>query len=106
MPLLIEYFYDDWERLQQILGKAEEEDDKKEEDKYTSFIKKISFKDLNLDTSCFDENCDCFDFVEDNKINFEGALKKAFYLEGDKKTDKKNSPEETEQEPVEEDTEE
>lgn len=106
MPLLNEYFYGDWEKLQQILGKAEEEDDKKEEDKYTSFIKKISFKDLNLDTSCFDENCDCFDFVEDNKINFEGALKKAFYPEGDKKTDKKNSPEETEQEPVEKDTEE
>ncbi len=92
LPLLNEYFYGDWEKLQEILGKAEEEDKKIDDGKYTSFIKKISLKGLNLNSSSYDEQNDCFDFVREDEINFEEALKNAF---SKKKDDNKNNSPET-----------
>lgn len=49
MPLLNEYFYSDWEKLQAVLGKAKETDDKK------SFIVKIKKPNLPYEVDCSDE---------------------------------------------------
>ena len=76
LPLLNEYFYGDWEKLQEILGEAENEEDKKDGENYTSFIKKLSCKDMK--TSCYDSESDCFDFVREDEIDFEKALENAF----------------------------
>ena len=76
LPLLNEYFYGDWEKLQEILGKAENEEDKKDGKNYTSFIKKLSCKDMK--TSCYDSESDCFDFVREDEIDFQKALENAF----------------------------
>ena len=76
MPLLNEYFYSDWEKLQAILGKAEDE-------KGTSFI--VSHKTNNLFATPDNENpCDgdYYDFREkseyDNIENFKKAMNHAF----------------------------
>lgn len=73
LPLLNEYFYGDWEKLQEILGKAEDE---KNEGKYASFIKKLT-PCIN-DDNCYDKGTDCFDFVKENEIDFKEALDNAF----------------------------
>jgi 5-methylcytosine-specific restriction protein B len=77
MPLLNEYFYGDWEKLQNILGVAENENSDKTH-KYNSFIKKISKSSLKLkgDTSCLDDYY--YDFVPQENIDFEKAMKNAF----------------------------
>lgn len=76
MPLLNEYFYGDWEKLQAILGKAKDE-------KGTSFI--VSHKTNNLFATPDNENpCDddYYDFREKSAYydtnNFIAAMKYAF----------------------------
>jgi 5-methylcytosine-specific restriction endonuclease McrBC GTP-binding regulatory subunit McrB len=74
MPLLNEYFYNDWEKLQALLGKAKLADDNH---KYPSFVKKIEKVDFaDSDYQC-DEN-EQYDFVSDTEIDFEKALENAF----------------------------
>ena len=74
MPLLNEYFYNDWEKLQALLGKAKLAVDNH---KYPSFVKKIEKVDFgDSDYQC-DEN-EQYDFVSDTEIDFEKALENAF----------------------------
>lgn len=90
MPLLNEYFYGDWEKLQEILGKAEDE---KSDKIYNSFIKKINCSCIK-DSDCFDNEEDCFDFVKINEINFDKAIENAFKkpeVGEDSDADNKNS---------------
>lgn len=77
MPLLNEYFYGDWDKLQNILGKAEVEN-KNKDYKYNSFIKEIKRESLDLkgETSCLEDYY--YDFVPQKYINFEEAMKNAF----------------------------
>ena len=79
MPLLNEYFYGDWDKLQAILGKAEDAKTNSGE-KYTSFIKKINAKKLGIPASCYCDN-DCYDFVSYNDIDFESAIHNATLME-------------------------
>lgn len=71
MPLLNEYFYGDWEKLQEILGDAEE----KNGGKYQSFIKKLDMSIIRR-TEC--QDYEGYDFVKENEIDFESALSHAF----------------------------
>lgn len=68
MPLLNEYFYGDWEKLQAILGKPQKDGE--------SFICKLPNAIFATDYSC--DNDETFDFTPQNQINFEKALNNAF----------------------------
>lgn len=68
MPLLNEYFYGDWDKLQALLGKAQ--------DNGESFIKKLSQVKFATDYTC-DED-ETFDFTPQKDIDFSKALKNAF----------------------------
>ena len=68
MPLLNEYFYSDWDKLQAILGKAEEKDTEK------SFIIKIKKPDLPYDIDCNDEDA-YYDFSRKQDVNDEDFKK-------------------------------
>lgn len=74
MPLLNEYFYGDWEKLQALLGQAEKNN--KSKDKYNSFIKVIENDFLLNGYSCDTE--ECCDFTHKSEINFKNALMTAF----------------------------
>ena len=67
-PLLNEYFYGDWEKLQALLGKAEENDE--------SFIQVIKNDCLLNAYSCDTE--ELCDFTHKGEIKFMNALIKAF----------------------------
>lgn len=101
LPLLNEYFYGDWEKLQEILGKAVDE---KNEGKYASFIKELT-PCIN-DDNCYDKDTDCFDFVKENEIDFEKALDNAFKKSLEKVFPDKYKTNNTTQGSVEENTEE
>lgn len=77
MPLLNEYFYGDWEKLQAILGKVGEA-----KDNGYSFIQRFETGDLFVDNNICDESfyCDLRDksIYKENKI-FIDALLYAFY---------------------------
>ena len=68
IPLLNEYFYGDWDKLQALLGKAQ--------DNGESFIKKLSQVKFATDYTC-DED-ETFDFTPQKDIDFSKALKNAF----------------------------
>lgn len=68
LPLLNEYFYGDWEKLQALLGPAKNDN--------TSFIKKNDKISFANDYSCDeDEN---YDFVSEAESDFELAMENAF----------------------------
>ena len=67
-PLLNEYFYGDWEKLQALLGKAEESNN--------SFIKVIENDCLLNGYSC--DTGELCDFTHKDDINFKEALSTAF----------------------------
>lgn len=71
LPLLNEYFYGDWEKLQKLLGCAKEKDDD------TAFIKKLDIVKFADETTLDDEQ-NCFDFTDKEGIDFEAAMKHAF----------------------------
>lgn len=68
MPLLNEYFYSDWDKLQAILGEAKEKDSEK------SFIIKIKKPDLPYDIDCNDEDA-YYDFSKKQDVNNEDFKK-------------------------------
>ena len=68
MPLLNEYFYSDWDKLQAILGKAKEIGTEK------SFIIKIKKPDLLHDVDCNDEEA-YYDFSRKQDVNDEDFKK-------------------------------
>lgn len=81
LPLLNEYFYNDWEKLCAILGKPQ--------DNGNSFIKKINNVSFADDYSCDDtEN---YDFVSkyDESFNFKFALENAFIDKASKEQEAK-----------------
>lgn len=68
LPLLNEYFYGDWEKLQALLGQAKNDN--------TSFIKRIEKISFANSYSCDeDEN---YDFVPETECNFVLAMQNAF----------------------------
>ena len=71
LPLLNEYFYGDWEKLQKLLGCAKEKDDD------TAFIKKLDIVKFADETTLDDEQ-NCFDFTDKEGIDFEAAMEHAF----------------------------
>ncbi|MEA5001675.1 MAG: AAA family ATPase [Endomicrobiaceae bacterium] len=68
LPLLNEYFYGDWDKLQAILGKADEDN------KGESFIKKIKIDHLLSDNIVEDDFY--YDFVPISDIDFKKAIEK------------------------------
>lgn len=72
MPLLNEYFYSDWDKLQAILGKAKEKDTEK------SFIIKIKKPNLPYDIDCNDEDA-YYDFSKKQDVNNEDFKKMLEY---------------------------
>ena len=76
MPLLNEYFYADWDKLQAILGKANEISAK-------SFIVKIKKPNLPYEADCSDEEA-YYNFVKKEDVNetdFRTMLKNAQLIE-------------------------
>ncbi|MBR6722961.1 AAA family ATPase [bacterium] len=78
MPLLNEYFYGDWDKLQALLGKAQ--------DNGESFIKKLSQVKFATSYTC-DED-ETFDFTPQKDIDFSKALKNAFETKKDEQEEK------------------
>ncbi len=78
IPLLNEYFYGDWDKLQALLGKAQ--------DNGESFIKKLSQVKFATDYTC-DED-ETFDFTPQKDIDFSKALKNAFETKKDEQEEK------------------
>ena len=80
MPLLNEYFYGDWEKLQAILGKAEGENAQSFIQEYSTT--NIFAKDVEnpCETEYYDFRSKSEYYKEDDKENkmFLGALSKAF----------------------------
>lgn len=77
MPLLNEYFYSDWEKLQAILGEANNKDDKK------FFIIKLKKPDLPYNIDCSDEEV-YYNFVKKEGIkdtDFRTMLENAKLIE-------------------------
>lgn len=68
LPLLNEYFYSDWEKLQALLGPAKVDN--------TSFIKKIEKITFANSYTCEDD--ENYDFVNFDDCNFIEAMKNAF----------------------------
>lgn len=68
LPLLNEYFYSDWEKLQALLGPAKVDN--------TSFIKKIEKITFANNYTCEDD--ENYDFVNFDDCNFIEAMKNAF----------------------------
>lgn len=68
LPLLNEYFYGDWEKLQALLGQAKNDN--------TSFIKKIEKISFANSYSC--DESENYDFTSESECNFEFAMKNAF----------------------------
>lgn len=68
LPLLNEYFYSDWEKLQALLGSAKVDN--------TSFIKKIEKITFANSYTC--EDHENYDFVNFDDCNFIEAMKNAF----------------------------
>lgn len=68
LPLLNEYFYCDWEKLQAILGQAKNDG--------TSFIKKIDKISFANNYICDDD--ENYDFISETECDFECAMKNAF----------------------------
>lgn len=68
LPLLNEYFYSDWEKLQALLGSAKVDN--------TSFIKKIEKITFANSYTCEDD--ENYDFVNFDDCNFIEAMKNAF----------------------------
>lgn len=68
LPLLNEYFYGDWEKLQALLGQAKNDN--------TSFIKKIEKISFANSYSC--DESENYDFTSESECDFEFAMKNAF----------------------------
>lgn len=78
IPLLNEYFYGDWDKLQALLGKAQ--------DNGESFIKKLSQVKFATSYTC-DED-ETFDFTPQKDIDFSKALRNAFETKKDEQEEK------------------
>jgi 5-methylcytosine-specific restriction protein B len=75
MPLLNEYFYGDWDKLQAILGKANSNN---------SFILKLPKPKFLINLDCVDIEEECYDFVSQkeniNNETFKSMLKNAGFI--------------------------
>lgn len=68
LPLLNEYFYGDWEKLQALLGQATNDN--------TSFVKKIEKISFANSYSC--DESENYDFTPETECNFVFAMQNAF----------------------------
>jgi 5-methylcytosine-specific restriction protein B len=70
LPLLNEYFYNDWNKLQALLGEAEIKGENNSSFIVKSDLSKYKMKDIDKEDKFI------FDFVDRDKVNFQQALLK------------------------------